>query len=110
MKTTLTDGSPVTDNHREINPDTGQQRGYVVLSEDERKRGYVEPLRYSYIHEKCRTVTSMSHSIAETYAINPIGFYSGTFCSNCRNHFPIGEEGEFIWNDGNNQKVGTIAL
>lgn len=28
----LTDGSPVTPDHREINPATGQQKGYVVLS------------------------------------------------------------------------------
>lgn len=31
-RTTLTDGSPVTDDHRELNPVTGQQKGYVVLS------------------------------------------------------------------------------
>lgn len=39
--TTLTDGSPVTADHREINPTTGQQKGYVVLSDEERAKGYV---------------------------------------------------------------------
>ena len=37
---TLTDGSTVTDDHREIGPD-GLQKGYVVLSENERKRGFI---------------------------------------------------------------------
>jgi hypothetical protein len=50
-KTTLTDGSPVTDEHREIDPATGQQKGYVVLSEEERAKGFVRPVRRSYIHD-----------------------------------------------------------
>jgi hypothetical protein len=45
----LTDGSPVTDDHRELKAN-GQQKGYVVLSEDERKRGFVRPVRSSYRH------------------------------------------------------------
>ena len=49
-KTTLSDGSPVTPDHREIDPATGQQRGYVVLSEEERRKGFVRPLRLSYRH------------------------------------------------------------
>jgi hypothetical protein len=49
-KTTLTDGSPVTPDHREINPATGMQKGYVVLSDDERDKGFVRPVRDSYRH------------------------------------------------------------
>lgn len=49
-KTTLTDGSPVTPDHRAIDPRTGQQRGYVVLSAEERARGFVRPLRRTYTH------------------------------------------------------------
>lgn len=48
--TTLTDGSPVTDDHKDIK-ENGQQKGYVVLSEEERAKGFVRPLRYSYIHK-----------------------------------------------------------
>lgn len=48
--TTLTDGSPVTPDHREINPKTGMQKGYVVLSADERAKGFVRPVRRTYIH------------------------------------------------------------
>ncbi len=47
---TMTDGSPVTSDHREIDPATGQQKGYVVLSAEERAKGFVRPLRQSYVH------------------------------------------------------------
>ena len=47
---TLTDGSPVTDDHREINPDTGMQKDYVVLSAEERAKGFVRPVRQAYVH------------------------------------------------------------
>jgi len=104
-KTTLTDGSPVTPDHREIIPTTGQQKGYVVLSADERAKGFVRPVRRSYVHDKCGSVTTMGQALAETYARDP-AFYSGTFCVACRNHFPVGAAGEFTW-DGTTEKVGT---
>lgn len=46
----------------------------------------------------------MSTPLAETYGRNP-KFYSGTFCANCRDHFPVGAEGEFVW-EGTSEKVG----
>jgi hypothetical protein len=46
----LTDGNPVTDDHREINPTTGMQKGYVVLTAEERSKGFVRPVRHSYRH------------------------------------------------------------
>lgn len=49
-KTTLTDGSPVTPEHREIEPATGMQKGYVVLSQEERAKGFVRPVRRKYVH------------------------------------------------------------
>lgn len=103
---TLTDGSPVTPDHREIDPGTGMQKGYVVLSEAERSKGFVRPVRNSYRLLKCGTVTTMGQALAETYARDPY-FYSGTFCCGCHTHFPVGEDGEFVWNDGSEQKVGT---
>lgn len=103
--TTLTDGSPVTPDHREIDPTTGQQKGYVVLSAEERAKGFVRPVRSSYVHEKCGAVTTMGRSLAETYARQP-DFYTGTFCCACRAHFTVGKDGEFVW-DGTNEKVGT---
>lgn len=104
-KTTLTDGTPVTPDHREIDPTTGMQKGYVVLSEEERAKGFVRPVRRSYVHQKCGSVTTMGRALAETYAREP-EFYSGTFCCKCGAHFPVGKDGEFIW-DGTEEKVGT---
>lgn len=94
-KTTLTDGSPVTPDHRELRED-GQQKGYVVLSEEERAKGFVRPVRTRYIHRACGTITTMHIGIAETYARDP-KFYTGTFCVHCRMHFPLRE---FRWEDG----------
>lgn len=105
QKTTLTDGSPVTEDHREIDPTTGMQKGYVVLSEEERAKGFVRPIRNTYKHLKCGTITRMGQELAETYARQP-NFYSGTFCVACKDHFPVGEEGEFVW-DNTDEKVGT---
>lgn len=90
---------------REVDPETGMQRSYLVLSEAERAKGYVRPLRASYRHEKCGAVTTMGLAIAETYARQPT-FYGATYCAACRGHFPVGADGEFVW-DGTREKVGT---
>lgn len=100
---TLTDGSPETPDHRELRPD-GMQKAYVVLSDAERARGFVRPVRRTYVHQKCGVATTMGTALAETYARDP-EFYSGTFCVGCRSHFPVGADGEFVWDDGS--KVGT---
>lgn len=105
----LSGGGPVTADHRDINPASGQQKGYVVLSPAERAKGFVRPFRDAYRHQKCGKITTMSRDIAETYARDP-EFYSGTFCTTCRGNFPVGEDGEFTWYemDGTEgPKVGT---
>lgn len=75
-----------------------QNSKYLVLSDEERARGFIRPLRYSYLHEVCGYVTTMNAAIAETYARNP-GFYGATYCAHCRMHRPVGADGEFIWCD-----------
>lgn len=107
-RTTLTDGRQVYPAHREIlegGDRKGQQRDYVVLAEEERAKGFVRPVRRSYVHAKCGAITTMGQTLAETYAREP-AFYSGTFCATCRAHFPVGEDGEFVW-AGTDEKVGT---
>ncbi len=107
-RTTLSDGTQVYPEHRNKvtdGPRKGQQEGYVVLAVEERAKGFIRPVRRSYVHSKCGVVTTMSQTIAETYARDPY-FYSGTFCCGCHNHFPVGEDGEFVW-DGTDEKVGT---
>lgn len=101
-KTCLTDGSAVTPEHREIIPETGMQKGYVVLCPEERDKGFVRPVRRSYKHTKCGTVTTMGQALAETYARDP-KFYSGTFCCECSTHYPVAE---FTWAD-DGQVVGS---
>lgn len=98
----LSNGSPVTPEHKEINPVTGQQKGYVVLTEEERAKGFVCPVRRTYLHKVCGTTTTMNHALAETYARDP-GFYSGTFCCYCKKHLPLTE---FVW-DGTDEQVGS---
>lgn len=103
-RTTLTDGSPVTADHRDLKPG-GQQKGYVVLSAEERARGFVQPVRHTYVHQKCGVATTMGRALAETYARDP-KFYSGTFCCGCGRHFTFGQpDGDFFWDDGS--KVGA---
>lgn len=92
--------------HFETKPN-GQQKDYLVLTAEERAKGFVEPVRRTYKHEKCGRTTTMGASLAETYA-RCTDFYNGTFCCHCGNHFPVGESGEFVW-EGTNQKVGTRA-
>ena len=106
----LTSGAPVPDDrsHTELTT-SGQQKAYVVLSEDERRKGFVRPVRDAYQHLTCGKITTMSRDIAETYARDPF-FYSGTFCTACRGHFPVGEDGEFTWYEMDGRegpKVGT---
>ena len=101
-ETQLAGGGPVTPDHRDIDPASGQQKGYVVLTPEERAKGFVRPVRRSYIHTACGTVTTMSIEIAETYARDP-KFYSGTFCCGCRTHLPLAE---FLW-DGTDEQVGS---
>jgi hypothetical protein len=154
----LTDGTPVTADYAELKAD-GQQKDYVVLSEAERARGFVRPVRRTYLHvgppgpkhplreltpdeltryadvgyvkyerypsdpksstlgrfwtqaqldrvgKGCGSITTMGAAIAKTYARDP-HFYGGTFCCGCGAHFPVGRDGEFVW-DGTDERVGT---
>jgi hypothetical protein len=83
-----------------IRPD-GQQEKYAILSDEERAKGFVRPVRTSYTHVKCGSRTTMATAIAETYARDP-NFYGGTFCVGCKAHFPLhrGDDYAFVWDDG----------
>jgi len=80
---------------------------YLVLSNEERAKGFVRPYRDSYVHDACGTVTTMGRAIAETYARQP-NFYGATYCWHCRKHLPLSE---FRWReqDGtfSDQRVGS---
>ena len=99
----LTDGSPVPEDwsHTKLK-ENGQQEAYVVLTEEERAKGFVRPVRRSYTHKTCGSTTTMGTALAETYARDP-GFYTGTFCVHCRAHFSLDQ---FVW-QGTEEQVGT---
>lgn len=94
----------------ETDPSTGMRQAYLVLSEAERMQGFLRPVFRSYRHLRCGAVTTMSQAIAETYARDP-NFYGATYCTRCVGHFPVGEDGEFVWDIPTNSKaafkVGT---
>lgn len=78
---------PSDDDLRKIKAN-GQQESYLVLSDEERAKGFVRPVRQTYRHTLCGTTTTMGLAIAETYARDP-KFYCGTFCRHCGKHFPL---------------------
>jgi hypothetical protein len=84
-----------------------QNKKYLVLSEEERAKGFIRPVRTTYWHKKCRTTTMMSRAIAETYARNP-KFYGATYCCACQMHIVLSE---FLWVDPDgeitDQEVGS---
>lgn len=108
-KSTTLSGKPPTEGYNEttpapapINPSTGMHEDYWVLSEEERAKGFIRPVYTKYTHDKCGVVTEMAVALAETYARDP-KYYGATFCSFCKNHFPVKE---FKW-DGTDKIVGS---
>jgi hypothetical protein len=86
---------------RELDTDrAGQNEVYLVLSEEERAKGFVRPVRKAYIHNTCGSITSMGQALSETYARDP-QFYGATYCVNCAKHLPVAE---FIW-----ESDGTVV-
>ena len=86
---------------------------YLVLTTEERRKGFVMPVYRAYKHHDphCGAVTTMGLELCETYARSP-SFYGATYCCRCRMHRPVGAEGEFTWVDdaGNDTHilVGTV--
>ena len=93
---------------------TYQHEVYLVLSDEERAKGFVRPLRRSYVHvgidgtegkltgKGCGVETRMGLELCETYATDPL-FYGSTYCTGCRMHLPVAE---FVWSEDGN-RVGS---
>lgn len=98
-----------------------QHEAYLVLSEEERKKGFVRPLRRAYVHHYmldgskvptvltslkgvggCGALTTMGLALCETYARDP-KFYGATYCIGCKKHLPVSE---FYW-DEDGETVGS---
>lgn len=72
----------------------GQHERHPGLPEAN-KQEKVRPVRNSYKHQTCGTVTTMPQHCAETYAVKP-DFYTATFCAACKGYRPVSE---FNWLD-----------
>lgn len=73
-----------------------QNEVYLVLSKEERAKGFTRPYRDRYKHvggKACGVVTTMGSALSETYARDP-KFYGATYCCGCYQHHPVSE---FIW-------------
>lgn len=79
-----------------------QNEVYLVLSAEERAKGFVRPLHRSYRHKTCGATTTMGLALCETYARNP-QFYGSTYCTTCQMHRPVAE---FVWTE-DGQEVGS---
>jgi hypothetical protein len=116
-------GARVTPGYEKIDPISGQQLNYVVLTDEERAKGFIRPVRMGYTHAGrnptfvvgttwnqleslgeggCGSYTRIVREIAETYA-RDIGFYTETFCAGCRKHRPLNQ---FYW-DCTQEMVGS---
>lgn len=93
-----------------------QNKKYLILSKEERAKGFVRPVRRMYIHvgiggneidpndmskhgrvgNACGVATTMGLELCETYARDP-KFYGSTYCVGCKKHLPVAE---FKWEDG----------
>ena len=86
----------------------GQQEAYLVLSDEERAKGFIRPVRDSYKHVACGGITTMGKALAETYARDP-KFYGGTMCMTCGAHFALTSadgKAAFLW-DSDGAEVGS---
>lgn len=98
---TTTDGQPPRDGWEDgpapaPTREDGQHEAYWVLSEEERAKGFVRPVRQSYVHKAaCGKTTTMGRALAETMARDP-DFYDATFCAHCGEHFPLQQ---FTWSE-----------
>lgn len=85
----------------------GQNIKYLVLSDEERAKGFVRPVRNSYRHLAGGSITTMGAALSETYARDPL-FYGATFCCTCGKHFPLIDplgRRAFVW-DKDGEGVG----
>jgi len=105
QQTTL-HGTPIDElREKQAAQPTGMHDDYIVLTAAERAKGFVRPVRHSYRHTKCGSITTMGRELAETYARDP-SFYSATYCVKCGAHYPVGADGEFEWINADGSDTG----
>lgn len=94
------DGPPPKDfDYGEKLPD-GQYENHPTKDEGE----YVQPLRDSYVHEKCGATTTMGEKLAKSFARDP-NQYVKTFCAGCGGYFTLDE---YHW-EGTDQPLDVVG-
>ena len=78
------------------------QYSYPMLSDQEKSKGFVRPLRYTYFHPICSGTTMMSDEVAATFAKDP-KFHVDLYCYKCKQNLKVNE---FLWS-GSNAHVGS---
>lgn len=76
-----------------------------ALSDEDKRKGRLRPLRYVYLHETCGALTKVSVTTAEFMASQPYAF-KRAYCAHCRAQFAAGPDGEFTWK-GSTERVGS---
>lgn len=92
----MTDDPPPEDfDYGERRPD-GQFERHPTTDDGE----FVQPVRTSYVHDRCSGTTTMGAKLAESFARDPLQ-YSKTFCASCGDYYPLDE---FTWK-GTDQRL-----
>lgn len=106
-------GRPIPSNLRDLTDEEKERytsEGYVKFEEygPEKfpwKGNYWTQKQLDRVFTGCGGETIVSSIAAVAYTRSPRA-YGTTFCSHCRNHFPIGITGAFVWT-GTDERVGA---
>lgn len=85
---------------------TDPPRANWLLTEEEKARGLVRPVRFTYTCLDCGADNDLqSLGLAEAMARDP-GKVDNLYCARCRRYMCTGPRGHFVWK-GSTEKVGT---
>jgi hypothetical protein len=98
----LASGAPVPEDesHKKINPATGMQSDYIVLTREERAKGFVKPLRRKYLHTGRLMCGTAMHPYDSDY------YGAGAYVVCCG---PVGHTGPHGNDGGHTASVATAT-
>ena len=86
----------------QIKPPIIPQKTKDMITDTEKARGFVRPIRSVIVHKACGERNVLTDAVAEMYARDPKG-NTNALCVACGNYFPVVE---FNW-EGIEEKVGS---
>lgn len=78
------------------------KKATYILTDKERDRGYVRPVRQTYTHKKCGKDTMLAIALAQGFA-GDLSFLREAYCTTCGKHFPVSD---FLWEE-TEEEVGS---